>query len=231
MIIKQFVLTPFQQNTRVVACEDTGKAICIDPGEESGEVVAFIKDSGLELLAVCLTHGHLDHIGGTRFMHDNFPEAEILIHKDEEDLYYALTQQPLAMGIQPHQFAAMGFDYDDPPRITRNVVHGETLEVGNLKFEIRHCPGHTLGHIVLIEQNERAVFTGDCLFSGTIGRTDLPGGDYDQLIASITENVLSLADDFTAYCGHGPETTIGREKASNPFLTGAYQINRGNSIV
>lgn len=230
MIIQQFVLTPFQQNTRVVACEDTRQAICIDPGEESAEVVDFIQSGGFDLSAICLTHGHLDHIGGTSFMHDNFPDAEILIHKDEDDLYYALPQQPLMMGIQPHQLSTLGFDYEDPPRITRNVTHGEILEIGKLKFEIRHCPGHTLGHIVLVEKNERAVFTGDCLFSGTIGRTDLPGGDYEQLIASINENILSLDEDFTAYCGHGPETTIGREKATNPFLTGSYQMDRGKFL-
>jgi glyoxylase-like metal-dependent hydrolase (beta-lactamase superfamily II) len=117
----------------------------------------------------------------------------------------------------------MGFDYADPPSVTRNVVHGESLEVGKLRFEIRHCPGHTLGHIVLVEANERAVFTGDCLFSGTIGRTDLPGGNYERLISSINENIMSLGNDFTAYCGHGPETTVGRERASNPFLTGIDQ--------
>ena len=219
MIIQLFILTPFQQNTRVVICEDSGAAICIDPGEASDEIVDYIKSNGLNLSAICLTHGHLDHIGGTLFLHETFPQAEILIHSDEEDLYYALPQQPLMMGIQPNQLAAMGFDYDNPPAITRNVVHGEVLEIGKLKFEIRHCPGHTLGHIVLVEQNERAVFTGDCLFSGTVGRTDLPGGNHLQLIDSINRNILSLDDDFTAYCGHGPETTVGCEKASNPFLT------------
>ncbi len=218
MIIKTFVLTPFQQNTRVVACEETHKAICIDPGEQSDELVDFINDNELDLQAICLTHGHLDHVGGTADLHKSFPNAEILLHKGDEEYYYGLPQQPLMMGIAPDQLEALGFAYDDPPKITRNWQHGETLEVGNLRFSIRHCPGHTSGHMVLAEENERVVFTGDCLFSGTIGRTDLPGGNYEQLIESIRKNILSLSDDFTVYCGHGPETTVGRERASNPFF-------------
>jgi len=224
MIVKTFVLTAFQQNTRIVSCEKTGKAICIDPGEPSADVAGYIRENRLDLQAVVLTHGHLDHVGGTTFMHTEFPDAEILLHKEEEGLYYALPQQPLAMGMSPHQLRALGMEYDDPPRSTRSVEHGETLDVGDLRFEIRHCPGHTLGHIVLAEQNERAVFTGDCLFSGTIGRTDLPGGDYERLIDSIEKNVMTLDDDFTVMCGHGPDTTVGRERSGNPFLTGLYQI-------
>ena len=223
MIIETFVLTAFQQNTRIVACEETRQAICIDPGEQSDELVDNIKENNLNLQAIILTHGHLDHCGGTLALATTFPDAEILMHADEEELYYSLPQQPLFMGIAPHQMKALGFDYEPPPKVTRNLEHGEVYEVGKLKFTIRHCPGHTLGHIVLAEETERKVFTGDCLFSGTIGRTDLPGGDYDQLIESITENILSLGDDFTVYCGHGSETTIGQEKAHNPFLTGVYQ--------
>lgn len=227
MIIETFVQTPFQQNTRIVACETTKKAICIDPGEASEDVATHVRENGLEIQAVVLTHGHLDHIGGTSFIHREFPDAEILIHREEEDLYYALPQQPLLMGIAPHQLAAMGFDYEDPPKISRNVEDGEVLEVGELRFTIRHCPGHTLGHIVLTEENEKVVFTGDCLFSGTIGRTDLPGGNYDQLIVSIERSVMSLGDDFAVHCGHGPNTTVGQERESNPFLTGKYKIGRG----
>ena len=227
MIIETFVLTAFQQNTRIVACERTRKAICIDPGEPSDAVAAFINDNDLDLQGIILTHGHLDHIGGTLALSTSFPNAEILMHKDEEVLYYSLPQQPLFMGIAPHQMKAMGMDYAPPPRVTRNLEHGEIYEVGDLRFSVSHCPGHTPGHIVLAEENERKVFTGDCLFSGTIGRTDLPGGDYDQLIESITENILRLGDDFTVYCGHGAETTIGYERAHNPFLTGLYQIGRG----
>ncbi len=227
MIIGTFVLTPFQQNTRIVACEETGKAICIDPGEQSDELVDYIKSSGLKLQAIALTHGHLDHIGGTSDLHNSFPDAEILLHKDDEDLYYGLPQQPLMMGIPPEQLAVLGFNYNAPPRLTRNWQHGEIYDVGKLKFSIRHCPGHTSGHVVLVEESEQMVFTGDCLFSGTIGRTDLPGGDYKQLIDSINSSILSLGDDFTVYCGHGTETTIGHERATNPFLTGVYQVSRG----
>lgn len=222
MKIETFVLTAFQQNTRVVSCETQRKAICIDPGEPSQDVVDYIRGNELELQAIILTHGHLDHIGGTTALASAFPVAQVLLHKDELYLYEALPQQPLLMGIQPHEMRVMGMEYAPPPKPSRFLEHGETLEVGTLKFNVRHCPGHTLGHIVLVEENEQAVFTGDCLFSGSIGRTDLPGGDYDQLIASISKNVLSLADDFTVYCGHGPETTVGRERATNPFLTGVY---------
>ncbi len=230
MLIETFTITPFQQNTRVVACETTRKAICIDPGERSDEMVAFIKKNDLELQAITLTHGHLDHVGGTSDLAKAFPEAEILLHKDDEDLYYGLPQQPLFMGIPPHQMAALGFDYDDPPRLTRNWEHGEVYEVGELRFSVRHCPGHTRGHVVLAEETEKKVFVGDCLFEGSIGRTDLPGGNYEQLMISIEEQILSLGDDFVVYSGHGRETTVGRERQMNPFLTGQYQISRGRFV-
>ena len=165
MIIKTFVLTAFQQNTRIVACEETRQAICIDPGEQSDELVAFVDENGLVLQAIILTHGHLDHCGGTLALASRFPEAEILMHADEEELYYSLPQQPLFMGIAPHQMKALGLDYQPPPKVTRNLKHGEVYEVGKLKFSVRHCPGHTLGHIVLAEETERKVFTGDCLFT------------------------------------------------------------------
>ena len=226
MIIEQFVLTAFQQNTRVVVCEETGKAICIDPGEASEGLNGFIRENDLELQAIALTHGHLDHVGGTSALKREFPEAEVILHEGDEDLYYGLPRQPVLMGIQPHQLKALGLDYEEPPRLTRNWKHGEVYKVGNLRFSVRHCPGHTRGHVVLAEENEKKVIVGDCLFLGSIGRTDLPGGDYDQLIDSITNNILSLGDDFTVYSGHGPETTVGNERLNNPFLTGTYQIGR-----
>jgi len=230
MIIETFTVTAFQQNTRIVACEETGKAICIDPGEKSDKIVSFLHDNNLELQAITLTHGHLDHVGGTLFLHKAFPDAEIILHAGDEDLYYSLPNQPLFMGLSPHQLKPLGMDYENPPQLTRNWQDGETYKVGNLSFKVLHCPGHTRGHIVLAEEALRKVFVGDCLFAGSIGRTDLPGGSTEQLMDSITNKILPLGDDFTVYSGHGRETTIGQEKLTNPFLTGVYQISRGRYI-
>lgn len=228
MIIKAFITSPFQQNTRVVACRDTNRAICIDPGdaESAPEIAAFLNENKLELQAVALTHGHLDHIGGAADLHRLFPQAEIILHRDDEDMYYALPQQPILMGIQPHQLKALGMDYENPPKLSRNWQNNEVYAVGNLNFKILHCPGHTPGHVVLAEETKRKVFGGDCLFEGSIGRTDLPGGNFDQLMSSLIEKILPLGDDFTVYTGHGADTSIGQEKQTNPFLTGAYQISR-----
>ncbi|MDQ3179374.1 MAG: MBL fold metallo-hydrolase [Acidobacteriota bacterium] len=226
MIIETFTLTPFQQNTRIVACKETSKAICIDPGEQSDKLISFLHNNNFELQAITLTHGHLDHVGGTLPLHKIFPDAEIILHKDDEDLYYGLPQQPIFMGFSPHQLKALGLDYEIPPKLTRNWQDGEIYQVGNLSFKILHCPGHTRGHIVLAEETLKKVFVGDCLFAGSIGRTDLPGGNSEHLLDSITTKILPLGDDFTVYSGHGEDTTIGQEKLTNPFLTGVYQMSR-----
>ncbi len=226
MIIETFITTPFQQNTRVLACEETRKAVCVDIGDSANEIANFINENNLDLQSIALTHAHLDHIGGVSDLHKVFPQAEIILHKDDEDLYYSLPEQPLFMGIPREQLKALGLEYEVPPKLTRNWQDGETYAVGKLKFKVLHCPGHTRGHIVLVEENEQKVFVGDCLFAGSIGRTDLPGGNFEQLIDSINNKILPLGNDFTVYTGHGEDTNIGHEKATNPFLTGVYQIGR-----
>lgn len=226
MFIKLFITSPFEQNTRVVACSETRRAICIDPGDSAEAIAAYINENQFDLQAIMLTHGHLDHIGGVSGLFEFFPNAEIILHQDDEDLYYNLPNQPLFMGIPRHQLKALGLEYAQPPRLTRYWHDGEIYAVGNLLFEVLHSPGHTPGHVVFAEKTEKVVFGGDCLFAGSIGRTDLPGGDAEQLLESINQVILPLGDDVVVYSGHGEDTTIGRERATNPFLTGAYQISR-----
>lgn len=220
MIIKTIITSPFQQNTRILACEETRLAVCIDPGDDSPEIADFIKNNNLELQAITLTHAHLDHIGGVSDLHKHFPNAEIILHKADEGLYYGLPEQPLFMGIAPHQLKDLGLDFDAPPSLTRNWQDGEIYTVGNLNFKIRHTPGHAPGHVIFVEESERKMFSGDCLFAGSIGRTDLPGGSFDQLISSINDIILPFGDDCLVYSGHGDDTTIGQERLNNPFLTG-----------
>ncbi len=218
MIIKTYVLSLFEQNTRIVACEKSNVAICIDPGAESAELVEFVRENSLHLQAIALTHAHLDHIGGVSFLRKSFPQVEIILHEDDAEMYHNLPQQPLAMGIPPHQFKSLGLDYEVPPDLTRFWRDGEVYAVGELNFKILHTPGHSRGHVIFAEETQKAVFGGDCLFAGSIGRTDLLGGDYEQLISSIKTKILTFGDDFTVYSGHGENTTVGRERMSNPFL-------------
>lgn len=219
MIIKTFITSPFQQNTRVVACEETLKAICIDPGDSADIIAEFINSHRLDLQAIALTHAHLDHIGGVYDLQKFFPQVEILLHEADENFYYGLPQQPIMMGFQPHQLRDLGLDYETPPRLTRNWKDAEIYPVGNLNFKVFHTPGHSPGHVVFFEEKARKLFGGDCLFAGSIGRTDLPGGNFETLIKSITEKILPLGDDVVVYTGHGADTTIENEKNYNPFLT------------
>ena len=227
MIVEEFVVTLFQQNCRIVVCPATSKAVCIDPGAFTREMVAFIAERAITLQAIALTHGHLDHVGGVNEMKLAYPEAEIILHPGDRPLYDALPLQPTMIGFTPEQLDAIGLNFEQPAEPEREWQHGETYAVGDLSFEVRHTPGHTPGHVVLVEREQQAVFVGDCLFQGSIGRSDLAGGDHEQLMASIRDNILSLDDDFTVFSGHGPSTSVGRERIYNPFLNGTYEISRG----
>ncbi|HEY0730384.1 MAG TPA: MBL fold metallo-hydrolase [Pyrinomonadaceae bacterium] len=222
MIIEELTVTAFQQHTRIVGCETTRQAICIDPGDEAELIVETLERLGLNLQAIALTHAHLDHVGGVAALKKLKPDAKINLHKADEFMYTGLPEQPAWIGIPRSQWTALGFDFEQPPPVDEYWTDGEMFEVGELKFEVLHCPGHTPGHVVLYAPHERKVFVGDVLFAGSIGRTDLPGGSMEQLLDSIKNKLLSLDDDVTVYSGHGPLTTIGEERLTNPFLTGRY---------
>jgi glyoxylase-like metal-dependent hydrolase (beta-lactamase superfamily II) len=169
----------------------------------------------------------MDHVGGVAALKKLRPEARIILHKADEFIYEALPEQPAWIGIPRAQWSAMGFVYEAPPPIDDYWVDGQTYEVGELEFKVLHCPGHTPGHVVLFAPAERKVFVGDVLFAGSVGRTDLPGGSTEQLMDAIMNKLLPLGDDVEVYSGHGPVTTLGQERLTNPFLTGAYKLSTG----
>ena len=222
MIIEQLTVTAFQQHTRIVGCETTKQAICIDPGDEAERIIEIVESRGFYLQAIALTHAHMDHVGGVAALKKLAPKAEIILHKADEFMYQALPEQPAWIGIPRAQWPALGFNYDEPPPIDKYWNDGQHYGVGSIIFEVLHCPGHTPGHVVLFAREERKVFVGDVLFAGSVGRTDLPGGSTEQLLDSIRNKLLLLGDDVEVYSGHGPTTTIGEERLTNPFLTGRY---------
>jgi hydroxyacylglutathione hydrolase len=227
MIIEEITVTAFQQHTRILGCEHTKRAICMDPGDDSEAIVAAIDKHGFELQAIAVTHAHLDHIGGVTALKKRKPDASIMLHKADEFIYDALPEQAAWIGIPRNQWASFGFDFEAPPRVDGYWEDGQIYRVGQLEFQVIHCPGHTPGHVVLFEPTKRKVFVGDVLFAGSVGRTDLPGGSTEQLLDSIMNKLLPLGDDVEVYSGHGPVTTIGIERKTNPFLTGAYRRGAG----
>src|SRR3989440_5994675 len=176
LIVEQITVTPFQQHARVLGCEETRRAVCVDPGEETREIVETLERMGLELQAIALTHAHMDHVGGVAALKRERREAEIILHAADEPLYRGLPEQPAWLGIPRAAWPGLGFVYEEPPPVERNWADGEMYRVGRLEFKVLHCPGHTPGHAVLFEPNERKAFVSACLFAGSIGRTDLPGG-------------------------------------------------------
>lgn len=202
----------FAENCYLVIDEQTGECAIADPGEEAGLILHKVKESGAKPVAIWLTHAHLDHVLGVPQVAAE-TGAPVWLHPADRPLYEAV----------PQQAAWFGLPAPGPlPAPNREMVHGEQLAVGALRFEVRHVPGHSPGSVCLVGPG--VAIGGDVLFAGSIGRTDLPGGAFETLIASIERELLPLPDDTILYSGHGPETTIGRERRTNPFLTGVYRI-------
>ena len=203
-------VTPFQQNASIVYCTETNKAAIIDPGGDLPLLLAAVEELDVELEQIWLTHAHIDHAGGTGTLARLRGVPVIGPHEGDQFWIDALDQQSRMFGLPPAE----------PFTPARWLVDGDQVSVGRCTLDVRHCPGHTPGHVVFHSAGARRAFVGDVLFAGSIGRTDFPGGDFDTLIASITERLWPMGDDTVFIPGHGPESSFGRERRYNPYLQG-----------
>lgn len=201
----------YQENCYLLADPDAGEAVLIDPGEDADLFLHRVDTEQLTLTAIWLTHAHLDHILGVKAVVDR-TGVPVYLHPADRPLYDGVAHQGTWLGVRAEQ----------PPAPDHDIAHGDTLTVGSLEFEVRHVPGHSPGSVAIVGHG--VAFVGDAVFAGSVGRVDLPGGDGAALLASIQEQLLTLADDTVVYSGHGPETTIGVERRANPFLTGAIPL-------
>jgi hydroxyacylglutathione hydrolase len=201
-------VTPFQQNCSVLWCERTRAAAIIDPGGDLDAVLDVVTRKGLDLRKILLTHAHVDHAAATAELARRYSLPIEGPHRD--DLYWI-------EGLPEHA-AMFGFPPTESFTPTRWLSQGDRVQLGECELEVLHCPGHTPGHVVFFVRPDRLAIVGDVLFQGSIGRTDFPGGDYDTLIRSIRERLFPLGDDVRFLPGHGPMSTFGAERQSNPFV-------------
>jgi len=215
--IETFSGGDFQENGYLVFCGENGPGIAIDPGASASAMVRSLRAADVALEAIVLTHAHLDHVEGVPGMRDAFPDAPIYLHPGDHRLYEAVDLQARAFNLPM---------VGPLPAPTHTMNHGDELVFGSCRFQVRHAPGHAPGHVILFWEEEGVAFVGDVVFQGAIGRADLVGGDYLQLMESIRTQVLSLPDETRLLSGHGPETTVGWERRTNPFLVGHYGGDR-----
>jgi hydroxyacylglutathione hydrolase len=208
--IDVFVVGAFQENTYLLSDPTTGDAVFIDPGDNGDELADVIRERGLNLAAIWLTHGHIDHIGGIAGIKRHY-DVPVFMHPLDEPLY-----QRAAEVAEMYQVP-----FEEGPLPEKSLSEGDTMRVGSLEFRVMHVPGHAPGHVAFVGHG--VVFGGDCLFAGSIGRTDLPFADPAQLDASL-ERLAALPPQTRVLPGHGPETTIDRERDSNPFLNGTARL-------
>ncbi len=212
MIVESAAEGPFQKNGYVLGCERTKEAVYIDPGDEVEQLLAFIATQGLAVRGILLTHAHVDHVSGVAEAKRRL-QAPIYLHRADQPLYDNAARQGAMFGIQVEQ----------PPPVDLYYEGQGPIALGDYVVDVHHTPGHAPGGVCLAVSKPGAagvpmLFVGDNLFAGSIGRTDLPGGDYEVLMRAITEVLFAFPDESIVYSGHGPETTIGRERRTNPFV-------------
>ncbi len=205
MIIKKLEVGPIMANCFILGCESTKEAVVIDPGDDADRILMELAKAELRVKMLINTHGHFDHVGANKQMKEA-TGADIAIHPEDEPMLEELSRSAMMFGLSA----------ENSPPADRVLNQDDEISFGDITLKVIHTPGHSRGGICLYTKGH--LFAGDTLFAGSIGRTDLPGGDYDTLISSIKEKLLMLDDDTIVYTGHGPETTIGKEKQINPFI-------------
>jgi glyoxylase-like metal-dependent hydrolase (beta-lactamase superfamily II) len=209
MILEMLTVGPFQENCYVIGDEATGEGALIDPGDEAARIALAVERTNLEIGWIIITHAHIDHVGAVAALVDEYA-CPVLMHAEAEPM----------LGQLPTQAMMMGLRFGKVPAVDRHIEDDEVLEVGGLELKALYTPGHAPGHLAFYLESEGLVLSGDALFAGGVGRTDLFGGDMKLLLRSIDERLMTLPDETRVLPGHGPETTIGEEQAHNPFLGG-----------
>jgi glyoxylase-like metal-dependent hydrolase (beta-lactamase superfamily II) len=207
MIVEMLTVGPFQENCYVIGDGATGGII--DPGDEAARIALAVEQTGLEIGQILVTHTHIDHVGAVAALADEYA-CPVLMHAEAEPMLEQLPAQAIMMGLR----------FGQVPVVDRHVDDEEVIKVGGLELRSLYTPGHAPGHLAFYIESEGLVLSGDALFAGSVGRTDLFGGDMDVLMRSINERLLTLPDETRVCPGHGPYTTIGDERANNPFLRG-----------
>jgi hydroxyacylglutathione hydrolase len=207
LVVRNAVVGPFAANAYLAACDRTGEAVLVDPGGEIGRVLGMREPGGFRVVRIFCTHGHIDHVAGAAEARAE-TGAPLSIHEADLGWLEAL----------PRQAEMFGFDPASPPEVDQRHEDGEIFRVGASEARVLHTPGHSAGSCCLWFPEEKLAFTGDTLFSGSVGRTDLPGGDFDALARSIQEKLFTLGDDVRFHPGHGPAGLIGDERRTNPFV-------------
>lgn len=208
-IVERFAGGDFGENGYLLTCPSTREAVIVDPGGGVDPMLDAVRRNGARVAAILLTHAHIDHVDGLAAAKEE-TGAPIHLHPEAEGQYRGVS-------VQARWF---GLDMAPLPPVDEYLAVGETIRFGECELTVRFTPGHAPGHVALV--GEGFAIVGDCVFAGSIGRTDLPGGDFQTLMRSIREQILTLPDETVLYSGHGPETTVGHERVSNPFLAPQY---------